>query len=568
MLAIFLLQIVITIICSLAGILFYLFMPKKREFGARPLIFYPIMGLIAISLISQVAVLFFPVNLFFSLSSLLLIFILVFIKRKRVIPICLDIVRYLKGQSIIQMALAVSVWLMIIVLNSGPTVMDDTESYHIQMVKWANEYGTVPGIVNLHFRFGFNSSWFTAISFFLPPVESLNFFTVLNGTISAWFGMFLLLQLTPLVQRGRNNSISPIQIGILFALLLSFFCWPMIRATASTANYDFITTVLVLVLFIKLLQEGKQITPSHFAPELIIWPVYLFTVRIINYPLLFLSVYGLYLLLKEKDWRRAGLFLFVAAALVGPFLTRNLILSGYPFYPSTAFNFFNLDWKADNEMINWLKHYIKYYNRVNEGLLSIEETAQLKSPNWILSWFRYMYLYDKPVVIAGMAGLLLNFIFLKRALVIYSTPIRIFILVICAQLISWFLVAPDPRFVYGCLLCGAILLPVIILKNRSGAINRSIFQCVFIGLASAVLFYTAMKIGQNKAYRNFLLPYRLPQPPVKEVVVDKIPLKIPDRIRDNWNARCYSTDLPCLYIVNPKLRARGKTIGDGFRLEK
>ena len=43
---------------------------------------------------------------------------------------------------------------MVLTLNAGPTVMDDTDSYHIQMVKWIQEFGSVPGIANLHLRFG------------------------------------------------------------------------------------------------------------------------------------------------------------------------------------------------------------------------------------------------------------------------------------------------------------------------------------------------------------------------------------------------------------------------------
>ena len=36
----------------------------------------------------------------------------------------------------------------------------DTGLYHYQLVRWLSEYGTVPGLALLHFRFGFTSSWF------------------------------------------------------------------------------------------------------------------------------------------------------------------------------------------------------------------------------------------------------------------------------------------------------------------------------------------------------------------------------------------------------------------------
>src|SRR6185503_10426523 len=73
---------------------------------------------------------------------------------------------------------------LILVMNAGPTQMDDTDSYHIQMVKWIQEYGTVPGIANLHERFGFNSSWFSSIALFSFSSKTTGGFTIMNSIIS------------------------------------------------------------------------------------------------------------------------------------------------------------------------------------------------------------------------------------------------------------------------------------------------------------------------------------------------------------------------------------------------
>src|SRR5581483_5454863 len=86
-------------------------------------------------------------------------------------------------------------------------------------------------------------------------------------------------------------------------------------------------------------------------------------------------------------------------------------------------------------------------------------------------------------------------------------------------------------------------------------------------LSAACLFYAVSKIATNNTYQNFIIPYSLPQPPVKAVTIDHLKLSIPEKIFNNWNARCYGTDLPCLYRVNPALRARGEHIKDGFRLD-
>jgi hypothetical protein len=122
--------------------------------------------------------------------------------------------------------------------------------------------------------------------------------------------------------------------------------------------------------------------------------------------------------------------------------------------------------------------------------------------------------------------------------------------------------------VYGELLCGVALLVTFFFGNLSITMSfiRSIL--VLLILFAGILIYALSKPLRSEDYRHFLLPYRIPQPLTREVVVDNISLKIPEKILNNWNPRCYATELPCLYIVNPKLRARGKDIKNGFRLEK
>ena len=43
---------------------------------------------------------------------------------------------------------------------------DDTGLYHAQAIRWIEEYGVVPGLANLHSRFGYNSASFALSAFF------------------------------------------------------------------------------------------------------------------------------------------------------------------------------------------------------------------------------------------------------------------------------------------------------------------------------------------------------------------------------------------------------------------
>src|SRR5262249_11689983 len=156
--------------------------------------------------------------------------------------------------------------------------------------------------------------------------------------------------------------------------------------------------------------------------------------------------------------------------------------------------------------------------------------------------------YDKIPVIAGAAGFVLNAIFLKRMRRLYTSPVLIFLGVLILQFITWFWIAPDPRFVYGGLLCGVMLLPILFMGKNNVAKNK-VSAYFLIILAVCILAYSGLKTIREKDYRHFLLPVSLPQPPVKEITVDHIVLRIPEKIFNNWNPRCYATPLPCVYKI-------------------
>ena len=175
-------------------------------------------------------------------------------------------------------------------------MMDDTESYHIQSIKWIQEYGSVPGLVNLHERFGFNSSWFSSVALFSFSSKTTGGFTVLNSVLSMWLCYWFISKYN---QFQKENNLQA-AFAILTIFIVSIVIWPLIRGNAATTNYDFITTCIVLILFTEIFFSEK-ISPSI---EWIIWPVYLFTVRIINFPLLALKFICFYIIYKAKKTLR------------------------------------------------------------------------------------------------------------------------------------------------------------------------------------------------------------------------------------------------------------------------
>jgi hypothetical protein len=99
--------------------------------------------------------------------------------------------------------------------------------------------------------------------------------------------------------------------------------------------------------------------------------------------------------------------------------------------------------------------FIKYYNRVSTAYFDIEQTKALGSA-WVPAWFQHLFPFDKILVLAGFTGILFTGIKLFIQKNNYSKSIITGLMIL--WLISWFIIAPDPRFVYGILLFGTFLL--------------------------------------------------------------------------------------------------------------
>ena len=241
--------IIISVICIIWGLPFYLFLSKRGlekywyAEGANTLIFLFFCGMLSLALLSSWLVLFFPlkINYLFAATAPLLLVLLLFF-RKSIFPLYKNL-NPIRGITVTQYIFIGSCFLLFTLLGTLKPVNIDTQLYHLQIIRWTNEYGTVPGLSNLYPRLGLGSNWFNLISLFYIPAFNHQNFTFLNTTVTIWFFLWLITKWRSSYMQDNNKPYSRIFSLYYFLLLLYFlYDWQLFRDTANSTSYDFIVT--------------------------------------------------------------------------------------------------------------------------------------------------------------------------------------------------------------------------------------------------------------------------------------------------------------------------------------
>lgn len=269
----------------------------------------------------------------------------------------------------------------------------DTGLYHAQAIRWIEEYGVVPGLANLHSRFGYNSAAFALCALFggggvmkYPMHCAAGFFALLCAVKCT--GLLTL----PVRKRVRVSDF--LYAGCIFYLVAVF------RELVSPASDYFAMLILfwTVLTWVELWEKGeREILPYGL---LSLYLVYAATVKLSAAVLLVLAVYPAVRLLKEKKGRQVAVLIGLGILIALPYLIRNVIISGWLFYPFTFFDWFDVDWKISKGYADSDAKEIRAY------AMGIFDVYQLEQPfsRWFPNWLKGQAGLDRLLVLAGWAA--------------------------------------------------------------------------------------------------------------------------------------------------------------------
>ena len=462
-----------------------------------------------------------------------------------------------------------------IVYASGPATSFDTGLYHAQAVKWINEYGTVPGLGNLHHRLAFNSSWFYFAAFFDILAFDGKSYHLVNVIA---FSLVLIISFSGFAHifKGRLSLTN-----ILKCLIALPFCFDRDLSIGfiPSLSPDLIVFIFIVYAFIltihcfeQNIESDDQQRPSH--PEscilVICLSLFLPTIKLSSLPVVLLP---LYILTRPENrvWKKILFSGLVSLVILLPFLVSNVILSGYLVFPFPELDLFSFDWKIPYAYAEKVRRSIRYFAIHPTPGYTDWSIAHMSTLEWIRFWLSHggknpIYLW---LICSFVPAATFFFLCFRKKVGICVNTLVIQI-VLLLGIIFWFFSAPAIRFGRGWLWGYIILawgsLAYLMLKETSLQLVRYVSRAMLILVSVAlinllVIRWDSFAILLGNPSNSLFTIRPLPKVQMKVVKIhDGFLLNVPPK-KLAWDG-----DLPSAPKSTDNLQMRGSTLKEGFRI--
>jgi len=425
----------------------------------------------------------------------------------------------------------------------------DTESYHVQAIKWIREYPVVPGLGNIHGRFAFNSMFFVVSSLFSFQVRDVLIFP-LNGICY----IILIWKLFTLFSKEIRNG--EMWKAVFYGLTLLVSMLFMI-SSLNSPSADAICGTLIIYLFALLLERKGSMEETEL-PWMVLVNLIIFSCIAFKISS-FLIVTALILLYRKKPVKKVILSIVIGSIVIAPFIIRNYFLSGYLVYPFPNIDIFNIDWKIPYEDALSMKQEIEGWAKLSS--VPYPKVVKMGVNEWFLPWFKSLGFNEKWL----FAGNFLSIILLIMMFIRKELFLALLQIIILTNLLFWFLMAPDIRFAYGFLFTGFALGITFIVKYIEFSSLRKVLKYVRILLLIVLLLIAGRKISG---------PLHTLQHPSRWLLPDRFGTVETEIYSTNFKYRtpverggCLNTDIPCVPFPFDNVYMRGNSIRDGFRVD-
>ncbi len=465
----------------------------KRDYGFMHVL---LAGILGTTLYAQIFSLFYRVNVE---ANILLIIVLtgyVIWQRKYIADLLRlwkeDFSGLGKGRIIVYVFLFLAV-LVFAISGSGPAKLIDTDWYHAQTIRWIEEYGCVKGVANLFYALGFNNAqhYFDAL-FSMVWL----FGQSMKGT-GGFFGLIIFAHGLLRVAHWNKHSR---HIADYLAV------WEMGYSIIVTAFYtdpyvDTLPNIIVLFIvteWIALIEEKSEDTLWYGFYCLL--AVFAVICKTSVAPVVFLTVYAVYLLIKQKKSIQILWYLGIGFVIAVPFVVTNIITSGYPVYLLTAVDLFDAKWKINPGV---LQYCVDDMVATARNVAASHEEVLNCGLRWVPDWFMaesisHQILYLAIVVIVLFDLVLVGIALCKKKDVDF--PMLWPRICVYIGLVYWFFTIPQVKYCWSFLILATALAPMYYLEKNNTLIMKGLMALSVMMLLMYTGFYSLRTLGYIKDY--------------------------------------------------------------------
>jgi hypothetical protein len=333
-----------------------------------------------------------------------------------------------------------------------PAAHYDLGLYYLQEIRWFETFPIVRGVGNLILNLGFNQSAFLVTSLvdtLLPNRIGL----WLVGGFLPWLGLTLSSYALVRMVAARKAERSSIEIA--YAISLPVWIYTLLGNNVSSGSPDVTSSCLLIHLFLTF--AAFIITSEHLERGQLFGDLWMLGALCVCVKLNTLGmVVGvclfavLFLIPLRNFWPKGrfqiGWSAAVAACLVGFWVYRGVLLSGYPLFPSRLAAV-PVIWKVKESQADLCREDTVYWARIPYG----DRKVALETLDWVKPWFKRVVSLDIQFAWPLGIGLVSSTALLLLAWMEKRLRRGSFYLsLLCAPLllhtIFWLFTAPEPRY--------------------------------------------------------------------------------------------------------------------------
>lgn len=438
---------------------------------------------------------------------------------------------------------------------AGRAGTGDIADYHLQAIAWDEQFAVVKGLGNLRRQLGNNSNWFLLHAFFGLHFLGLKSVYILNA-------MLLIVALVYFAPRRDEPLYNLKSVVLMYVALMAY------RKYVGAVTNDYAITLFILMVFTEWLDFRKgNISRLPLIVVLMMLP----TIKLSAITLLLIPAIWLWLQFKGHHYKRIWAVLLAGVVIYVPWLTTNVMHSGYLIYPLDQIDLFKVDWKMHASTLQ----YERAINIAHERVPGVAPELVRAMPfgEWFTHWLNHLDRFSLFLLVsfsAGVVWLCMGFLHERRRQVLKERMLSgeawILLGSVALAMPVWFMNAPATRFVFGYLVFFMAWMSLHLFQN-SGTFWFRMKPVIYVVVWGSLVLQGVLFMRQYLPAEKFgssllmLQPYRT-QANQKVDLAGGGYIMMP--LSDQ---QCWDTEIPCTSILDPGLEWRGSSLAEGFRIK-